>query len=267
MIHREPFRASRISMVMTRTAPLQAAAPVVPDSEHREPDAIPDVHLVARVRGGDVAAFELIMRRYNQRLFRTARAILRDAAEAEDVVQEAYVRAFEKLDTFNGPEGFAAWLSRIAANEALGRLRRRGRVIALDDHRGDPNEPGDRGVDAMPSTDLGPERLAASRELRAEIERAIDALPAEFRAVFVLRAVEGLSVAETAASLDIVEATVKTRLHRARRLLRQDLAARFDAAVPEAFAFAGARCDRIVAGVMKRLSDRSPDWRPNRRPS
>lgn len=245
---------------MNSTAPFPTTVAV------QDPGAAADDVLVARVLGGELAAFEPIMRRYNQRLFRIARGILRDAAEAEDVVQEAYVRAFEKLDSFNGPDGFAAWLSRIAANEALGRLRRRGRVIALDDHRVDAGRPEARGIDAMPSTDLGPERLAASRELREEIERAIDALPDDFRAVFVLRAVEGLSVAETAASLGIVDATVKTRLHRARRLLRRHLADRLDSAVPDAFAFAGVRCDRIVAGVMERIAGRSDGPLRNRHP-
>lgn len=217
-------------------------------------EANSDPALIARVRAGEGAAFELIMRRYNQRLYRVARAILRDPAEAEDVVQEAYVRAYARLSDFVGPEGFGAWLSRIASNEALGRIRKRGRVVAIDDWRGrDGGDTEERGIDTMPSPHPGPERLAASTELRGLLEDAIDALPEDFRAVFVLRAVEGLSVAETAASLGIVEATVKTRLHRARRLLRERIAARVDATAPDAFAFAGARCDRIVAHVTARL--------------
>lgn len=235
------------------TAPASAAAPA---PAVRDTDAVSDAALVARVLDGDAAAFELIMRRYNQRLFRLARSILRDPAEAEDVVQEAYVRAFERLAGFNGPNGFGAWLSRITANEALGRLRRRGRVVTLDDWRGDAREDAIAGIETMPSSEPGPERLAASAELRRLIEEAVDALPDDFRTVFVMRAVEGLSVAETAASLGIAEATVKTRLHRARRLLRARITDRVDAAAPHAFAFAGARCDRIVARVLTRLAAR-----------
>ncbi len=226
---------------MTQSAP--KAPPAV--------DTTPDQTLVDRVRAGDAAAFELIMRRYNQRLYRIARAILRDPSEAEDVVQEAYVRAYTRLADFNGPDGFGAWLSRIASNEALGRIRKRGRVVAIDDWRrgGGESDDDERGIETMPSPSPGPERLAASAELRSVIEDAIDGLPDDFRAVFVLRAVEGLTVAETAVSLGIVEATVKTRLHRARRLLRERIAARVDATAPGAFAFAGARCDRMVSRV------------------
>ena len=216
--------------------------------------ALTDYGLVERVRAGDAAAFELIMRRHNRRLFRLARSVLRNGAEAEDVVQETYVRAFAKLDDFKGPDGFSAWLARIAYNEALGRVRGWGRVVSLHDHVSDGNGDGDvRSVETMTSPHPDPERLSGHAELRRMLEAAIDALPDDFRAVFVLRAVEGMSVAETAEALAIPSETVKTRFHRARHRLQETLGARFEARMPAAFEFGGARCDRIVAAVLVRL--------------
>lgn len=213
-----------------------------------------DHDLVARVRAGDAAAFELIMRRHNRRLFRLARSVLRDAAEAEDVVQETYVRAFAKLDTFEGPDGFAAWLARIAYNEALGRARGWERVVSLHDYVGDGDGDGDvRHIETMTAPQPDPERLTGSGELRRLLEHAIDALPDDFRVVFVLRAVEGMSVAETAQALSIPPETVKTRFHRARLRLQESLGARFEALMPSTFEFGGERCDRIVERVLARL--------------
>jgi RNA polymerase sigma-70 factor (ECF subfamily) len=213
-----------------------------------------DHDLVERVRAGDAVAFELIMRRYNRRLFRLARSILRNAPEAEDVVQESYVRAYAKLGDFVGPDGFAAWLARIAANEALGRVREWGRVVSLDDYVSDGEGDADvRHGETMTSRQPDPERLTGSGELRRLLEDAIDTLPDDFRTVFVLRAVEGMSVAETAAALSIRPETVKTRFHRARQRLQATLGVRFDALMPVAFEFGGARCDRIVAAVLARL--------------
>lgn len=213
-----------------------------------------DHDLVERVRAGDAGAFELIMRRHNRRLFRLARSVLRNAAEAEDVVQETYLRAFAKLDDFRGPEGFSAWLARIAYNEALGRVHGRDRVVSLHDPvgAGDANADVCR-IETMISRDPDPERLTGNGELRRLLEEAIDALPDEFRAVFVLRAVEGMSVAETAAALSIRPETVKSRFHRARHRLQETLGARFEALMPAAFEFGGTRCDRIVAAVLARL--------------
>ncbi len=226
-----------------------APVPVQPDAM-----VLADSTLVDRVRAGDPVAFELIMRRYNRRLFRLARSILRNDSEAEDVVQESYVRAYEKLDDFIGPTGFSAWLCRIAANEALGRLRKRGRVISLDDYVTDADGGADvRRIETMKTQQPDPERLAVNSELRRLIEGAVDALPDDFRAVFVLRAVEGLSVSETAECLSIRPETVKTRFHRARRHLQDSLGAQFDALLPSAFAFGGQHCDRIVAAVLTRL--------------
>jgi RNA polymerase sigma-70 factor, ECF subfamily len=213
-----------------------------------------DPDLVERVRAGDAAAFELIMRRHNRRLFRLARSVLRNGAEAEDVVQETYVRAFVKLDDFRGPEGFSAWLARIAYNEALDRVRGWDRVVSLDDYVNDGDGDADaRRIETMTSRQPDPERLTGNGELRRLLEDAIDALPDDFRAVFVLRAVEGMSVAETAEALAIPPETVKTRFHRARHRLQEALGARFEVLMPAAFEFGGARCDRIVAAVLGRL--------------
>ena len=213
-----------------------------------------DHDLVERVRAGDAAAFELIMRRHNRRLFRLARGVLRNGAEAEDVVQETYARAFAKLDDFIGPDGFSAWLARIAYNEALGRLRGWDRVVSLHDYVSDGDGEADvRRIETMISRHPGPERLSGNGELRRLLEDAIDALPDEFRAVFVLRAVEGMSIAETAEALAIRPETVKTRFHRARQRLQATLGARFEALMPATFEFGGARCDRIVATVFARL--------------
>jgi RNA polymerase sigma-70 factor, ECF subfamily len=231
-------------MTMLQTAPQSA----------RAPDATPDFDLVLRVRAGDAAAFELIMRRHNRRLFRLARSVLRNGAEAEDVVQATYVQAYAKLDEFVGPQGFAAWLGRIALNEALGRARAWGRVVALDDYvSAGEGDPATRRIDTMSTPHPDPERLAGSAELRRLLEGAIDALPDEFRTVFVLRAVEGMSVAETAEAMAIRPETVKTRFHRARHRLQETLGARFEALMPATFEFGGERCDRIVAAVLARL--------------
>jgi RNA polymerase sigma-70 factor, ECF subfamily len=225
-------------------------SPLVP------PDApgLSDPDLVERVRAGDAAAFELIMRRHNRRLFRLARSVLRNGAEAEDVVQETYVRAFAKLNDFRGPDGFSAWLARIAYHEALGRVRGWDRVVSLHDYVSESDGDDEiRRVETMTSPHPDPERLTGHGELRRVLEDAIDALPDDFRAVFVLRAVEGMSVAETAEALAIPPETVKTRFHRARHRLQEALGARFDALMPAAFEFGGARCDRIVAAVLARL--------------
>jgi len=204
-----------------------------------------DEDIVARVLGGETALFELLMRRHNQRLYRVARGIVGDDAEAEDVTQEAYVRAFQHLGQFAGRARFSTWLTRIAVHEASARRRRRGRHIDVEES-----------MPALISTAAGPEQRAADQELGRAIEAAMDALPAVYGAVFMLREVEGLSTAETAACLEINEETVKTRLHRARALLRNHITARIGAAARESFQFAGARCDRTVAAVMARIGAR-----------
>src|SRR5262245_30641213 len=207
-----------------------------------QPTALTDEEIVERIRGGQTALFELLMRRYNQRLYRVTRAIVKDEAEAEDITQDAYVRAFEHLDQFAGRARFSTWLTRIAVHEASARLRRRGRQIDIEE-----------GMTTLPSANAGPEQRTVDRELGQVIKAAVDALPEVYGSVFMLREVEGLSTAETAACLEINEETVKTRLHRARALLRNHINARLGAGVREAFQFAGARCDRMVATVMARI--------------
>jgi RNA polymerase sigma-70 factor (ECF subfamily) len=220
-----------------------------------------DTELIARIRAGDVVAFELVMRRYNRRLFRIARSILKDPFEAEDALQEAYLKAYANLGTFHGPDGFSAWLGRIVSNEALGRLRHRGRIVSLETYRAFPDGEAEfKEGEMFKSPQPGPERLAASSEIRRALEQAIDALPPDFSAVFMLRALEGLSIDETADSLGIRPETVKTRFHRAQRLLRERLAGQFEQALPGAFEFAGERCDRIVAAVLARIGS-DPSFR------
>jgi len=214
-------------------------------------EASTDSELVDAIRGGDLRALEVLMRRHNRTLYRTARAILRDDAEAEDAVQEAYLRAYRALDSFRGESKLSTWLVRIAANEALMRRRRKVRsaeVIAVDA----AVVPDELVSDTMPHP-ADPERDTLRAEMRKILEARIDALPESYRAVFVLRALEELSVEETAAALEIPEATVRTRFFRARALLREALAREIDRSFEDAFAFAGARCDRIVARVLERI--------------
>jgi len=200
-------------------------------------------------------AFRALMREHNQALFRTARAILRDDAEAEEAVQEAWIHAYKGLENFRGESKLSTWLIRIVANEALGRLRRKRRTaevipMSIDD------SPDEFARDNAPDETHGaaPEVQALRGEVRRLIETRIDSLPDQFRAVFVLRAVEELSVEETAAALGIPEATVRTRFFRARSLLRESFSREMDLAVENAFQFLGVRCDRITAAVMARIA-------------
>ena len=208
--------------------------------------------LVRRALSRDGAAFRTIMERHNRRLYRIARAVLRDDSEAEDAVQESYVRAFANLGTFRGDSSLSTWLGRIALNEALGRLRRRRPAAPIDTMevlRTDaqiiqfPN--------AMTAED--PERTMAQREILRLVERATEALPEIFRTVFVTRVIEGMSVQETAELLDIEPETVKTRLHRARHLLRDQLESEIGPVLLDAFPFAGRRCARVTDAVLRRL--------------
>ena len=209
-----------------------------------------DEEVVRRVLEGDTGLFEVVMRRYNQRLYRVSRAILRDDAEAEDVMQDAYVRAYEHLDQFAGRAQFATWLTRIAIHEALARAKRRGRWESL-------NSDDETGEDMVPAPlHLNPEQQASSGEVRKLLEEAILALPDAYRAVLMLRDVEEMNTAEAAAVLDISEENVKVRLHRARALLRRELYARAGATSTAAFQFGAARCDRVVEAVFARLADR-----------
>jgi RNA polymerase sigma-70 factor, ECF subfamily len=204
-----------------------------------------DEEVGERVVGGDNAMFEVLMRRHNQRLFRTARAIVKDDAEAEDVLQEAYLRAFSGLSAFEGRSRLSTWLTRIVVHGALARVRR-GKKLELVD----PMTRDDMTADADAPD---PEEGASSRELAAVLEKAIDGLPESFRVVLVLRLVEDLSVAETAACLEIPEDTVKTRLYRARHILQRTLLRRTDAAFKHTFEFGSTRCDRVVASVLLQI--------------
>lgn len=221
-------------------------------------DQTSDVELAARASNGDELAFACIMRRHNRLLFRTARSILKSDDETEDALQEAYLRAWRALGSFRADAKLSTWLVRIVINESLGRLRRRGaQVIPLNtamdvsEHETEPWMEDD--------PDKQPDRVAMRGEVRRLMEARIDMLPDAFRTVFMLRAVQELSVEEIAVVLEIPEATVRTRFFRARGLLREGLSRDVDLAVGDAFSFAGERCDRIVATVLATLArDRKP---------
>lgn len=211
-------------------------------------NVLPDEAIVTQILDGHVALFELLMRRHNERLYRAARAILRDDAEAEDVMQQAYVNAYAHLRQFDGRSAFATWLTRIAVNEAILRARKKGRYQPLTDD--------DASVDNVfpVSPADNPERQAFTAEMKVILERAIESLPDGLREVFMLRQVEGLSTAETATCLDISEDLVKTRLSRGRAALRRDLIERIGDAAAQSFTFLRPRCDRVVASVLARIA-------------
>lgn len=214
--------------------------------------ADPDWPLVCRLRRGDLIAFESIIRKYNRRLYLIARGVLHDDGEAEDIVQETYLKAYLKIDQFSGPAGFSAWLARIAMNEALQRLRRQAPLAIWPEE----DETGARiSGAAMPLFAEPPhaETHISLKELRNRLTDAIEKLPSEFRTVFLLRGVEGLSVESTARHLGIPAATVKTRYHRARDRLRREIGGEIEPLLPLTFNFAGWRCDRITHSVMLRL--------------
>jgi len=202
-----------------------------------------DNELVARVRSGETALFEILMRRHNQRVYRVARAVVKDETEAEDVMQQAYINAFVHLKQFEERSQFSTWLTRITVHEALARRR-----------RSKPEDPVDT-FDDMHASQPDPEHRAYAGELGQIIEQAVDALPESYRVVFMLREVEGFSTNETATTLELGEEAVKTRLHRARGMVRRSIARRLGGSAPAAFQFAAPRCDRVVAAVMARLRE------------
>jgi RNA polymerase sigma-70 factor (ECF subfamily) len=203
-----------------------------------------DEQLVQQAKAGDAQVFEVLMRRYNARLYRVVRSVIRNEAEAEDVMQEAYVNAFTHLHQLSQGSAFGPWLRQVAFNEALRRVRR---------ERGSPFTEVDLEMNPPVSEGATPEATAEAHQLRTAIERAIDALPDGFREVFMLRSVEGCSVAETAEVLGLHEETVKTRQFRARARLQETLAAWADQEATRSFAFPAVRCDRVVAAVLNRL--------------
>lgn len=217
-----------------------------------------DEHIVDRVLSGDTDLYEILMRRYNQRLYRVARAILRDDGEAEDVMQTTYVRAFEHLADFEGRAKFSTWLTRIAVHEALARSRRQRRFQPLEA----ADDPGGGMISKLESTTPSPERSAYDRELGCVLEHAILGLPEHYRIVFTLRDLEEMSTAETAQSLDLTEENVKIRLHRAHALLRKALYMQTGVNTAEVFQFHAVRCDRVVGEVLSRMEQ---SLRPSQR--
>lgn len=220
---------------------------VVGSLVERQSSSLPDDELVARVHAGDLTAFEDVMRRYNQRLYRVARAIVQDDLAAEDVMQQAYIQAFTHLDQFAGRSRLSTWLTRITIHEALGQRRKAAQRSKVEDAA--------QGA-SMPEVHAqlpDPEAQAYAAELRRLMESSIDALPEAYRVVFICRDVEGLSTLETAESLEIGEEAVKTRLHRARAMIRRDLFAKAGGASAGAFAFHLSRCETIVRRVIAHI--------------
>ena len=197
-----------------------------------------DEALVAKILQGETLLFEIIMRRHSQRLYRVARGILRDRCEAEDVMQAAFVRAYQHLSQFAGRAKFSTWLTRIAVHEALNRLEERGRVRYIEEMSG-PESPAS---DVVRSQEPSPEQYASSREQARVLERAVQALPPKYRVVVMMRDLEEMTVAETASCLDITEENVKVRLHRARAMLRHAIYARVKYSLPPASARLVSRC-------------------------
>lgn len=219
-------------------------------------DGLSDDELAPRIAAGDLDALRVLMRRYNQTLFRTARSILRDDAEADDAVQEAYLLAYLAMNKFRGEAKLSTWLIRIVVNESIGRARKRNRRTEVVELHGATERSDESTEETMSDVSSEqPEQSALRKETRRLIEAKIDLLPDAFRTVFMLRAVEEMTVEETAASLGIPPATVRTRYFRAKGLLREALAREIDFGLEQAFSFAGARCDRIVARVLTRVRD------------
>jgi len=221
------------------------AATVIVDQAKAE--SWTDEEIAARVLAGETELYEIIMRRYNQRLYRVARAILRNDAEAEDVMQDTYVRAYEHLGQFAARSRFAAWLTKIAVHEALGRMRDRGRLQELEAMA--PNE----AEEILVSEGDSPEQQASNTEMGHLLEDAILSLPAAYRTVLMMRDIEEMGTTETAIALELTEDNVKVRLHRGRAMLRKELYARAVGGRTRAFSFMGARCDRMVRNVLSRI--------------
>jgi RNA polymerase sigma-70 factor (ECF subfamily) len=211
------------------------------------PSVVPDADIVRRVRAGDTALFEVLMRRHNQRVYRVARAVLKDEAEVEDVMQQAYINAFTHLAQFEERAQFSTWLTRIVLHEAFSRRRKAQRTESHVD--------GDTGdfMDRLASPNADPERQAYARELTRVLETAVDTLPETYRMVFLLRDVEGLSTNETGEGLGLGPEAVKTRLHRARAMVRRAVSAQIGEVAPGTFQFHAPRCDRVVAAVLARI--------------
>jgi RNA polymerase sigma-70 factor (ECF subfamily) len=213
--------------------------------------ALSDTEIVRRVRAGESALFEILMRRHNQKVYRAVRAVLKEEADAEDVMQQAYLNAFTHLHQFEERSQFSTWLIRISLNEAFGRRRK----MRLSKSMAQVPSDSDRGecMDALISPRADPERQAYAQELRRVLESAVDTLPETYRTVFMLRDIEGLSTSEAAAGLGLGDEAVKTRLHRARVMIRRAVTVRIGEVAAGAFPFDAPRCDRVVAAVLARI--------------
>lgn len=239
---------------MDTLAQTQAAAAHPQDCA---PDRAEDAALVARALGGEAAAFEAIMRRHNRLLFRAARGVVHDDAEAQDVVQEAYLRAFARLSDFRGDAALGTWLARICIRAALDVLRQRRRSVVIDAAQApDQEPPPEHAMSYFAPPDGAPDAALARTELRAVLESAVQDLPPPYRSVFMLRAVQEMSVQEAAFCLDISEELVRTRYLRSRAMLRDALGARVEACAESAFPFAGTRCNQVVQQVLAELRRR-----------
>lgn len=232
-----------------------AALPSVPSAtgaRHQD-----DLDLVARSGRGDASAFEAIMRRYNRLLFRTARGVVSDDAEAQDVVQETYLHAFSHLQAYRGEAALGTWLTRMAINAAIDSQRKKGRVVRLDDSQDVSAEPTSEHMMSFSApAQQSPDHVAERSQLRDLLQSAIGRLPPIYRSVFMLRAVQEMSVDETAHCLGVSDAVVKTRYLRARSMLRDTLGAQVESHMQEVYAFAGPRCDAVVAHVLAELQRR-----------
>ena len=218
--------------------------------------ALTDAEVVRRVRAGEVALFEILMRRHNQRLYRATRSVIRDEHDVEDVMQQAYINAFTHLHQFEERSQFSTWLTRIALNEAFSRRRRIHIVEPIRELEAGSTKDRDTLMDTLTSPHADPERQAYAEELHRVLEQAVDTLPETYRTVFMLRDVEGLSTSETGEGLGLGEEAVKTRLHRARAMIRRAVTARIGDVAAGAFQFHAVRCDRVVAAVLASIDRR-----------
>jgi RNA polymerase sigma-70 factor (ECF subfamily) len=216
--------------------------------------ALPDTEVVRRVCAGETALFEILMRRHNQRVYRAVRAVVKDEAEVEDVMQQAYINAFTHLHQFEDRSQFSTWLIRIALHEAFARLRKQRRSELMTETQPNPDEDHGELMETIASPQADPERQAYAEELNRLLEAAVDTLPETYRTVFMLRDIEGLSTSETGEGLGLGEEAVKTRLHRARAMIRRAVTARIGAVAAGTFQFQAPRCDRVVTAVFARIS-------------
>jgi RNA polymerase sigma-70 factor, ECF subfamily len=217
------------------------------------PPVLPDADIVRRVRAGDTALFEVLMRRHNQRVYRVARAVVKDEADAEDVMQQAYINAFTHLAQFEERSQFSTWLTRIVLHEAFSRRRKTQRSESLGGVASQVDGDGGDFMDRLESPNADPERQAYAQELTRVLEAAVDTLPETYRMVFMLRDIEGLSTIETGEGLGLGPEAVKTRLHRARAMIRRAVTAQIGEVAPGTFQFHAPRCDRVVATVLARI--------------